>query len=241
MLHRIARVLMNEADASPGGGAASTPTTPNAQAQEPAAPASPAITLEAIAELLEKQKNSVEANTRRMIEGALGKKKGAPPPVEKDAAPEAAPAQPQPDMRAFDRAVRRLDLSDSALARMERAYVAETPDDAAEWVRAYTADLGIKTQTASTAATPSASATAPATPAAPATHATPAPSTTVPSEGPDQTRKWDEHQLRAYIGKNGGDASNLMSWRNRKVSIDIAQKLANELVSHRVTSSKGGK
>jgi hypothetical protein len=240
MLNRIARILMNEADASPGGGApASTPPTPDAQAKEPAA--APAITLEAIAELLERQKNSVEANTRRMIEGALGKKKGGNSPApDKDAAPGAAPTQPQTvDMRAFDRATRRLDLSDSALARMERAYAAEAPDDAAEWVKSYVEDLGIKSVSEKPAVTPSGPATATATPAAPPAAATPAPSTHVPGDGPDQVRKWDEHQVRAYLGKNGGDAANPLSWRNRKASIELAQKVANEMAGIRVTSSRG--
>lgn len=231
---------MNEADASPGGGApAPTPTTPDAQAQEPAAQP---ITLEAIAKLLEQQKNSVEANTRRMIEGALGKKKGgnAPPP-DKDAAPGAAPTQPQTvDMRAFDRATRRLDLTDSALARMERAFAAEAPDDAAEWVKSYVDDLGIKAPSEKAATTPSGTAPATATPAASAA-ATPAPSTTVPGDGPDQVRKWDAHQVAAYIGKQGGDAGNPMSWRNRKASIEIAQKVANEMAGIRIASSKSGK
>ena len=238
MLHRFSRVLMNEADASPGGGAPPSPETkPEAQAQGQSAPAA-AVSLADIEALLEKNKNSVEAATRRMIEGALGKKKGSDssPPAK-----DAAPAAPQPqtvDMRAFDRATRRLDLSDSQLARMERAVVAEAPEDVAEWVKSYVSDLGIKTVQEKAVATNSTASTTTTTNTAPPSAATPAPASNVPGDGPQSVRKWDEHMVRDHLAKNGGDASNPMAWTNRRASIELAQRLANEMAHIRIVGTK---
>lgn len=236
MLHHLSRVLMNEADASPGGGAVPSPETkPEAQAQGQA-PVVAGVSLDDIKALLDAQKNSVEANTRRMIEGALGKKKdGNAPPATKDTA-QAAPA-PAVDMRAFDRATRRLDLSDSQLARMERSFAAEAPEDVAEWVKSYVNDLGIKTVQEKAVASNSTASTTTTTNTAPASAATPAPASSVPS-GPDSVRKWDEHMVRDHLAKNGGDASNPMAWTNRRASIELAQRLANEMAHIRIVGTK---
>lgn len=242
MLTRIARILMNEADASPGGGApVSTPAAPEGQAQAPSLDSLVEKLTGVIDQRLEGMKNSVEANTRRMIEGALGKKKGEP--AKADPPTPAASSAPvsSPDSKkwaTFNRKAGALGMSENAIARLERAFEMENPDDVAGWFDGYVADLGIKAPSEKAAATPSAPAPATATPAASATPAAPAPSTAVSGDGPDSVRKWDESTLRAYLGKNGGNAANPMAWSNRKQSIELAQRLANELAGHRIVSSK---
>lgn len=83
-------------------------------------------------------------------------------------------------------------------------------------------------------------AAAVATPAPAPAPPTPAPSTQVPGEV-DQVRKWDQNQIRAYLGRTpGANAGNPMHWSNRKASIEIAERLAGELANYRIASSRKG-
>lgn len=149
MPHWLRKMLMQEADGSPGSGAVATSdkSSDNGSPANGQASGAP-LTIEALSKLLDerdvKLANRVEANTRRMVEGRLGKGKGsgklADPPPDDTATASAG----EPDMRAFDRATRRIDLSDKQLERMERAFKADAPSDPSSWVAEYLEDLGIK-------------------------------------------------------------------------------------------------
>ena len=157
------RMLMNAQsnDGSPGGGAAAgqgAATTAAAQAQGQAG----GVTLDQVKELFADFKNSVNADTRRMVEGMVGKRKGGQQATADAGTTTTSTATSAEDpqriieqARAFDRATRRLDISDAALDRMERAFRAESPDNPAEWVKQYLADFGLdkQQQTAATSAT----------------------------------------------------------------------------------------
>lgn len=148
MPHSMFRILLNQAPndgggapagAPPASGAASPPSSPGAPGQ----PAGPSPDIKA---MLDEFKNSVFAETRRMVESMSGKKpkggQSADPPAESTP----ATAARQPNYRRFDQAAGRLGLSDRAQQRMEAAFVAENPEDPAAWVEAYAADLGLKPQ-----------------------------------------------------------------------------------------------
>jgi hypothetical protein len=83
--------------------------------------------------------------------------------------------------RAFDRATATAKLSDRALARMESAFTAESPENVSEWVKGYLEDLGIG---ASGASSPPQSATSPNPPPAAPASASPGAPATAPSSPP---------------------------------------------------------
>jgi len=128
------RILMQEADGSPGSGSnpsAPAPTEPQAQGAAANAGA-PTVDVAAIASAV---RDAVFADLRRS--GVLGKEK----PKAKD-----EPA-PQANLRALDRAVARHPhapkLNDAAYSRLERAFADESPSDAGLWLKDYFEGMGI--------------------------------------------------------------------------------------------------
>lgn len=149
MLIKMNRML-NEVDASPGGGAA--------PAQEPAQPTDAAPAQgnpvdEMMAKFeakLESWRNGVFATVRQMVDkkGSPGKE---PKRTETRGDEPAATAQHDPAevfmrLRSLDRAVMATGatLSERQLSRIERDFKAESPDDVSAWVRSYLDDLGIQ-------------------------------------------------------------------------------------------------
>lgn len=157
------RILMQEADASPGSGApAPAPTEAPAQGAAPA----PAIDVNAI---VTQVRDSMFAELRRS--GVLGKEK-----------PKAKTSDEPPtpvNYRALDRAVARhphaQKLNDAAYTRLERAYAAESPEDAGQWLKDYFEGMGVAET----------SPPAPAKPAEPQRSAVPLNGGTPPVPTPD--------------------------------------------------------
>jgi hypothetical protein len=155
MHHRL-RMLMNEQDASPGGGAipAPAPTT------EPQAQGAPGLTMEDLQRVLGEFKHSVIADARRVSESIAGKKKGEPKAEPEKAESKAVPVDYQTLRardRAFERAIRGVQLSDAAASRLERAFELEQPEDIAGWVTGYITDFGLGKQASTGASPPTAS------------------------------------------------------------------------------------
>lgn len=179
----LIRILMNAqpGDGSPGGApppaAAPTPAPPPAQGDVASLIADQMKTL---APAIAQQVNdAVFANLRRA--GVLGEGGGKKP-----AAPTgdpAAPAQPQPAvenrslLRSFDRATAKLGLSDAAIERMEREFLAERPTDVNGWVKGYLSDFGIGQ---GTGGSPAPTAPTQQPPAAPAAAPPPSPANPTP-------------------------------------------------------------
>jgi hypothetical protein len=134
----LRRILMNAADASPGSGAAPAvaPTT------EPQAQGAAPLTMDSVAKLvadaLVQQRNSIFAEMRRGRDDE--KKPAKATSASSDAAPDVS------RLRQLDRALARTPhaskLSDSQYARLERAFVTESPDDASSWLTDYFGDVG---------------------------------------------------------------------------------------------------
>ncbi len=159
--------------------ATSTPTAPAPQS------AAPTITPEVQA-LIEQARaegrNSGAAETRRAMEAKLrGQAPNAAQP-QQAAPPPPAPAAQSVDyqaMRSFDRAMRRFDLSDDALAVVEEDFARANPSDPAAWVTSRAAAYGWRQLGATATAATTTNVTNPA-PANPAHPATPMPGTTPP-------------------------------------------------------------
>jgi hypothetical protein len=165
------RILMNEADGSPGGGAA--PATPAAPVAAPTAPETPALTAEAVATIvatavdtkLKAFENGLFANARKA--GLLGKEKPTETPSVSSAA--AAPASSglsADEVEALIEQTRVLTkvqlenkLSDATVQRMKKALKADKPDDVSSWTASYLADLGL-VRTSQESSTPTTSAPA---------------------------------------------------------------------------------
>lgn len=107
-------------------------------------------------EMLKQERDAMFADLRRAgVLGGKDKKPGA-----KEAS--APPAPEAPDIasviareRAFTRAIARVDISDKALARMETAFQAASPEDVGGWVSEYLSDLGLsRADTVATAKPP---------------------------------------------------------------------------------------
>ena len=178
--------LMAPESTDGGGGGAPTGTAPQAQG------ASGSVTLEQIRSLLADHaaevKNGVFADLRRSgYFGGKGSKGDAE--VEKPK-PQAAPGDDVQRLiareRAFSRATATVKLSDGALARMEKAFQAESPDDVADWVKGYLEDFGFSAAGSSppqngtspnqpTATAPAAQSAAPTQPTTPPAPPAPAP------------------------------------------------------------------
>jgi hypothetical protein len=174
------RIFMQQEDGAPTG----APPPPAPAPTDPPAPgASPAVDVTAIAAAVAQQvKDGVFAELRRT--GVLGKEK-APKPVS-EPPPSSTTTPPPPDigkLRMLDRAIARSPhaarLNDAAYTRLERAFIEETPADAASWLTDYFEGMGVSaTPTPAAPAAPAATPTAPAVP-----NAAPAPRTAVPVSG----------------------------------------------------------
>jgi hypothetical protein len=138
------------------------PATPTGTESQQAAPAEqpssapPAITMEQIQSMVEeaakKARDSAFAEARRMFQG---KSKDEAPPKQKDSN---QPASTQPDQnrareRAFDRAVAKLELTDSQFSDLEVLFANASTDNVAEWVATKAQSLGLTGQKSATAAT----------------------------------------------------------------------------------------
>jgi hypothetical protein len=182
---------MNEADASPGSGAASDSSASSApqasgasaNAQPPATTAPDPGMVKAIADAVAGSvgtsvKDTVFAELRR-----TGVLKGSTPKPQATTTAAADPASsPNPTIdatagRRLDRALNRLGfaahLDDRAYQRVERDFAADSPTDPEAWVREYYGSMGVKPTPQQAANGAASSGAQPATPAAPAA-ATPA-------------------------------------------------------------------
>lgn len=174
----LIRILMNAqpGDGSPGGApapaATPTPAPPPAQGDVASLIADQ---MKNLAPAIAQQVNdAVFANLRRA--GVLGGGEGGgkkPAPAAGGDPPAAGQPQPAGDVRAiiareraFTRAVNGVKMSDGQLARMERAFELEQPDDVSGWVKGYLSDFGLVSATAPAPATPPTQQTPPAAPAA---------------------------------------------------------------------------
>lgn len=135
------RILLNEVGSSPGSGAAppanSTPAPAPAPAPSPAQPQQ--LSAEATKAIADQVRDGVFAELRRS--GVLTEKKAQTKAPENGTSPNAPPAMDPSKLRALDRAVARAGhadrISSAAYERLERAFVAEAPEDTEAWVKEY--------------------------------------------------------------------------------------------------------
>lgn len=143
---------MAAVDASPGSGAApapdaAAPTTDSAPAQ-----GNPQELMAAFEARMESMRNGLFATVRKLIDERLP----APNKPSKSEAAKAEPTHSAADptevltrLRAFDRSVTAastrmgVQLGERAIARMEAAFKAESPDNVSEWVGSYLEDHGM--------------------------------------------------------------------------------------------------
>jgi hypothetical protein len=170
-INHTKRILMIEADGSPGGGAA--PALPAEPPAESAAPApAPAVSLDQVKSLIGEQlggfKNGFFAELRKA--GLLGKEKSSPDPTATPSASNSAAAPAMTGLteaeldarleqeRVITKAQVENKLSDAAVKRMKSALRTEKPEDVGAWTSAYLADLGLvrTNNESSTTVTPSA-------------------------------------------------------------------------------------
>jgi hypothetical protein len=124
------------------------------------------MTLDQLKTELRTFRDSVFADTRKMVEGIVDKAKGTAGTTTSTGAASGTQAQTPAPMgagdvqqiiarhSAFTRSVAGVTLSEGQLARMERAFQLETPEDVTGWAKSYLADFGLdKTSGAAGAAT----------------------------------------------------------------------------------------
>lgn len=152
-------------------------STPAAPAPQPASALTPEI--QAMIEEARKQAfDSGAASVRRALEGKLRGQAPQPAPQPQAApqasAPAAVPSVDYQALRSFDRAMRRFDLSDDALAVVEEDFAKANPSDPMAWVQSRASAYGWKQHGGSTVTAPAATQPATSTPpASPANHAPP--------------------------------------------------------------------
>lgn len=149
-----------------------TPETPSTQAAPAPQPATPSITpeIQAMIDAARVEgRNSGAAETRRALEAKIKPQPSAPAP--QPAAPHAPqPTAPPPEyqaLRSFERAMRRFDLTDEALAIVDEDFARANPTDPAGWVASRASAYGwrtLGTATPGTITTTPAPAPAPAPP-----------------------------------------------------------------------------
>jgi hypothetical protein len=139
------RILMTEADASPGGGSPETPPKPNTTDQPPAQAAT--LTRDDLKAFAKEMRDGIFADLRKA--GAFEKKTKAPPPPEPtDSEVQPSSAPPAPDLmklRELDRAIAISGhkVGSAAYKRIEREFTTDAPTNAEEWVKEYFADMGV--------------------------------------------------------------------------------------------------
>lgn len=219
--------MTNEDTTSTATITSSTPTAPAPQS------AAPTITpeVQALIEAARAEgRNSGAAETRRALEGKL--RGQAPPaaPSQPTAQPAAPPAQPVDHLalRSFDRAMRRYDLPDEALAVVEEDFAHAKPTDPAAWVAARAAAYGWRQLSA---ATPATSTPTPATPAT----ATPTNHTPVTSGGPPPPAPPVRDDMR-ILDMSIADRNALLA---KHGPIEFSARLRRELATVRVGPASG--
>lgn len=155
------KMLMNAQDSSPGGGAApgaSSAASPPAQGA--ATEQTQEITMEAIKGLFSEFRNGMFADTRKMVEGMIGKpgRGAAAAPASSSSHGSGSEAggggtftaehvtELMNRRDALNGALGGVRLSDGARARLIRAFEAEKPEDPAQWARQYLSDFGLSQQ-----------------------------------------------------------------------------------------------
>lgn len=157
MFARLTRILMTAVEASPGSGAppAAAPSSPgSAPTQAPASGAAPAIDSATEEALIKRGRDAAYAELRRS--GALKRSaiEAIEGPPKQTPASGQAPAADLSTLRRLDRALTRggrTIANDRAYDRMEKAFVAEAPQDADAWLKEYFEGFG--TPSAAPAAT----------------------------------------------------------------------------------------
>jgi len=215
LINQAKRIYMNAEDASPGGGA--VPTDPPAPADQ-TAPEPKYVTIEQMNASLEEKltafQNGFFANARKA--GLLKKDEPAPaqtPAPQPAAAPASTGLTAVDVQRMLDRntALTRAEvehkLNAAQIKRMRTMLEAEKPEDAAEWVNSFVADMGI-VKAAPQPTTPATVTTQPATtPAKPnvSDRGTAAPTDLRDSEGVLNSRPLEMtgHDVDALILKHG--------------------------------------
>lgn len=146
MFDRIKRILMNEADKSPGGGGLPATVPPTAPpANQGAAP----LTREDLQAFAKATHDGIFAELRRTGVLREGKPKAKEKVTEGDP-PETSNATSAPDpikMRGLDRVVSRLgyaaQLNETSYQRLERAFIEDQPSDPEAWVKDYFSGFGV--------------------------------------------------------------------------------------------------
>lgn len=187
------RILRNQEGSSPGSGA---PPSPAPTPAEPQAQGAASVDVRKIADEV---RNSVFAEMRKA--GMLGKRADEQPATTPATPPAQAPSPPVDTQtliareRAFSRAMASSgrQMSDAQVARMERAYEAEAPQNPAEWVKGYLADMFGTASNATTTPGPSGPPRS--------DHGSPAPVST----SPDTIDPWrlSEDQVREMVRRDG--------------------------------------
>lgn len=149
---------MNEADASPGGGASPAAPVEPAAANPATAPA-PAVSVDQVKSLMTEMlggfKNALFADMRRA--GVLGKEKATetptPAPATAAASAPVSTGLSAADVEAMleqERVITRVQfenkLTDAQIKRMKAALKADKPEDVSTWTSTYLADMGLVRQ-----------------------------------------------------------------------------------------------
>lgn len=137
-----------DATATANVGGPTATASVDTQAHGVAASIDPAV----LAAIKQEARDSAFAEARR--QGLFKDSKKTAPSAE------AAASVPAVDLRALDRALMRTglgaSLSDAAIQRMERAFQAESPSDAGDWVKEYLGSFGVAPTATQTVSAPAA-------------------------------------------------------------------------------------
>lgn len=233
-INQANRFLMNEADGSPGGGAA--PAVPAEPPAAPAAPAPVAVTVDQVKSLMTEMltgfKNATFAELRKA--GALGKEKSspdptaAPSPQSPAAAAVASPTLSLADVEAMleqqrvvTRAAVEHKLTDAQVKRMNSALKADRPDDIATWTGTYLTDMGLVKQPDTQPSTPVTPASAPQPSGAPISDK----GSPAPGSGSNWHREFADNPL--------GMSAAAITAMNVELGVEVARKKRIEAVNAR--------
>jgi hypothetical protein len=162
---KLNRISMNEADASPGGGAAPT-VTPTPPANQAASEAPANVTADQVSNLITEKfkalQNEFFASARKA--GLLEKpKSNETPSATPSAAAPASSGLSAADVEAMldqERVITRAQvehkLTDAQIKRMKSALKAEKPEDISTWTTGYLADMGLTRANETSTPTPAA-------------------------------------------------------------------------------------
>lgn len=228
----LSRILMNEVDASPGGGAA-----PAAPAEPTAAPTAPVFDpdalvsrlMGAVEEKLTAHQNATNAALRKA--GVFKDKPAGESPTPTQPTTSAPSVQAGLSMadveamlereRVITRAATEHKLSDAVVKRMKGMLTAEKPEDVSGWVSSFVADMGLaKAAPAPSSAQPTSQQATPA-PAKPniSDRGAAAPTDTRDSDGVLNSRPLEmtPHDVEALVLKHGREKG-LQMFQDRVLS-----------------------